>query len=75
MRKVISGSRPHGLQDKQKKKTAQEAWVIWRKKREGKCGREEKNRQKEARHVAREGAQSNPLAFIHTVSINYQCIY
>ena len=32
MRKV-SGSRPDGVQDKKEKKTAQEAWVIWRKKR------------------------------------------
>ena len=32
MRKV-SGSKPDGVQDKKKKKKAQEAWVIWRRKR------------------------------------------
>ena len=47
-----------------KKKTAQEAWVIWRKKRGEEGGREADNRRKEARYVAREGAQSNPLLFI-----------
>ena len=35
MRKV-SGSRPDREQDKKEKKTAQEAWVIWRKKKRGK---------------------------------------
>ena len=46
-----------------KKKTAQEAWVTWRKKG-GEGGREAENRRKEARDAAREGAQSNPLLFI-----------
>ena len=34
MRKV-SGSKPYGVQDKRKTKKAQEAWVIWRRKRGG----------------------------------------
>ena len=42
-----------------KKKTGQEAWVIWRKKG-GERGREAESRRKEARA----GAQSNPLLFI-----------
>ena len=32
MRKV-SGSKPDGVQKKKRKKKAQEAWVIWRRKR------------------------------------------
>ena len=50
MRKV-SGSRPDGVQDKkEKRKTAQEAWVIWRKKR---GGNEVGKKRKEARDEGR----------------------
>ena len=65
MRKV-SGSKPDGVQDKKKKKKAQEAW--------GKGDREVENRRKDsARCSARERAIKS--SFIHTVSSNYQCIY
>ena len=47
-----------------KKKKKQEAWVIRRKKEGEKWGTEAGNRRKEARDVARESAQSNPLLFI-----------
>ena len=50
-----------------KKKTAQEAWVIWRKKRGGKneVGKKRMGEKKRA----------NKSSFIYTVSSNYQCIY
>ena len=58
MRKV-SGSKPDGVQDKKRKKKAQEAWVIWRRKRGEKRARE----------------RAINSSFIHTVSSHYQCIY
>ena len=63
MRKV-SGSIPDGVQDKKEKKTARSLGNMGEKKRGNRGGREAENGRKEARDVAREGAQSNPLLFI-----------
>ena len=61
MRKV-SGSIPHGVQDKkEKKKSARSLGNMGEKKRGNRGGREAENGRKEARDVARESAQSNPL--------------
>ncbi len=63
MRKV-SGSIPHGVQDKKEKKSVRSLGNMGEKKRGNRGGREAENGRKEARDVARESAQSNPLLFI-----------
>ena len=64
MRKV-SGSRPDGVHDtKEKKNSARSLCNMGDKKRGNRGGRKAENGRKEARDVARESAQSNPLLFI-----------
>ena len=63
MRKV-SGSIPDGVQDKKEKKSSRSLGNMGEKKRRKTGGREAENGRKEARDVARESAQSNPLLFI-----------
>ena len=64
MRKV-RGSRPDGVQDKKEKKNSTRSLGNMEDKKGGEeGGREAENWRKEARDVAREGAQSNPLLFI-----------
>ena len=64
MRKV-SGSRPDGVQDKKEKgNSARSLGNMGETKRGNRGGREAESGRKEARDVAREGAQSNPLLFI-----------
>ena len=63
MRKV-SGSIPHGVQDKKENKSVRSLSNMGEKKRRNRGGREAENGRKEARDVARESAQSNPLLFI-----------
>ena len=73
MRKV-SGSKPDGVQDKKRKKSARILGNMEEKKRGKKGDREVENRRKDsARCSARERAIKS--SFIHTVSSNYQCKY
>ena len=73
MRKV-SGSKPDGVQDKKRKKSARSLGNMEEKKKGKKGDREVENRRKDsARCSARERAIKS--SFIHTVSSNYQCIY
>ena len=80
MRKA-SGSRTDRVQDKKEKKNSARSLGNMEGKKGGnevaKQRIDEKNRPKEARDVAREGAQARAMksSFIHTVSSNYQCIY
>ena len=60
----VSGSIPHGVQDKKEKKSVRSLGNMGEKKRRNRGGREAENGRKEARDVARESAQSNPLLFI-----------
>ena len=75
MRKV-SGSKPDGVQDKKRKKSARSLGNMEEKKRGKKGDREievENRRKDSARCSPRERAIKS--SFIHTVSSNYQCIY
>ena len=55
----VSGSRPDGVQEENKKNSARSLGNMQEKKGKMRYGSRE-----EARDVAREGAQSNPLLFI-----------
>ena len=60
----VSSSRPDGVQEKKEKENSARSLGNMEEKKEGKWDREAENWRKEARDVAREGAQSNPLLFM-----------